>query len=260
MQSDGPWRTFVFRLAGIFVALIILVTGGSFGFWLVEGWSAADAAWMTVITIAAVGYQEVRPLSDAGRLLATVLLAGGITLMGVWFALLTSALIEMDLRQAFRIRRNMKKIERLTSHVIVCGGGRTGLQIANELKAAGVPYLIIDRDAERAEQLRRLDDEVLVLVADSTKDETLVQGRIGVARSGSLPEPGHGQLVRLPQRPGSSAESDDRGEGLRRADDTETLRRRGRPRGESQRHRWDTDGRHDSASPGRQFSRCRCPG
>jgi len=110
MQSDGPWRTFVFRLAGIFVALIILVTGGSFGFWLVEGWSAADAAWMTVITIAAVGYQEVRPLSDAGRVLAAVLLAGGITLMAVWFALLTSALIEMDLRQAFRIRRNMKKL------------------------------------------------------------------------------------------------------------------------------------------------------
>ncbi len=137
---------------------------------------------MTVITITAVGYEEVRPLSDAGRLLAAVLLVGGITLMGVWFALLTSALIEMDLRQAFRIRRNMKKIERLKGHVIVCGGGRTGLQIANELKAAGVPYLIIDRDAERAEQLRRLDDEVLVLVADSTKDETLVQGRIGVAR------------------------------------------------------------------------------
>ena len=86
------------------------MTGGSFGFWLVEGWSAADAAWMTVITIAAVGYQEVHPLSDAGRVLAAVLLAGGITLMAVWFALLTSALIEMDLRQAFRIRRNMKKL------------------------------------------------------------------------------------------------------------------------------------------------------
>ena len=56
MRSDGPWRTFVFRLAGIFVALIVLVTGGSLGFWLVEGWSASDAAWMTVITIAAVGY------------------------------------------------------------------------------------------------------------------------------------------------------------------------------------------------------------
>jgi len=124
MQSDGPWRTFVFRLAGIFVALIILVTGGSFGFWLVEGWSAADAAWMTVITIAAVGYQEVHPLSDAGRVLAAVLLAGGITLMGVWFALLTSALIEMDLRQAFRIRRNMKK-NRAVEESRDCVWGRT---------------------------------------------------------------------------------------------------------------------------------------
>ena len=180
--ADGPWRIFVYRFAGVILALIVLMTAGTLGFWLIEGWSPADSAWMTIITITAVGYEEVRPLSDVGRTLAAVLLAGGITLMGVWFALLTSALIEMDLGQAFRIRRHMKKIDMLQGHVIVCGGGRTGLQIATELKAAGVPYLIIDRDAERAEQLRRLDEQVLVLVADSTKDETLVEGRIGVAR------------------------------------------------------------------------------
>lgn len=47
MQSDGPWRTFVFRLAGIFVALIVLVTGGSFGFWLVEGRGTDPPAYRT---------------------------------------------------------------------------------------------------------------------------------------------------------------------------------------------------------------------
>ncbi|TFG62955.1 MAG: potassium channel protein [Gemmatimonadales bacterium] len=182
MPPDGPWRTFVFRIMGVILTLIVLVTVGTLSYWLIEGWSLADAAWMTVITITAVGYDEVRPLTETGRIFAGVLLAGGITLMGVWFALLTSALIEMDLGQAFRIRRNMKRIEMLKDHVIVCGGGRTGMQIVAELKAAGVPYLIIDRDAERAEQLRRADEQVLVLVADSTKDETLVEGRIGVAR------------------------------------------------------------------------------
>jgi len=182
MQPDGPWRVFGLRIAWVFLALFVLVAGGTLGFWLIEGWPLADGIWMTIITITAVGYAEVRPLSEAGRVLASVLLAGGITLMGVWFALLTSPLIEMDLGQAFRIRRNMKNIQKLKNHVVVCGGGRTGLQIATELKAAGVPYLIIDRDAERAEQLRRMDEDVLVLVADSTKDETLVEGRIGLAR------------------------------------------------------------------------------
>jgi len=182
MPPEGPWRTFAYRFTGVILGLIVLVAFGTVSFWLLFDWSVTDAAWMTVITITAVGYDEVRQLSDAGRILAAVLLTGGITLMGVWFALLTSALIEMDLGQAFRIRRNMKNIEMLKNHVIVCGGGRTGLQIATELKAAGVPYLIVDRDAERAEQLRRMDGQALVLVGDSTKDETLVEGRIGVAR------------------------------------------------------------------------------
>lgn len=182
MPPDGPWRVFAHRFTGVVLALTVLLIAGTLAFWLVEGWTLSDATWMTVITITAVGYEEVQPLTESGRILAAVLLAGGITLMGVWFALLTSALIEMDLGQAFRIRRNMKKIEMLRDHVIVCGGGRTGLQIANELKAAKVPHLIIDRDAERAEHLRRLDEDVLVLVADSTKDETLVEGGIGLAR------------------------------------------------------------------------------
>ncbi|MDH3297955.1 MAG: potassium channel protein [Gemmatimonadota bacterium] len=182
MDSAGPWKPFARRFAGVVVALAFLVVSGTLAFRIVEGWPWSDAAWMTLITITAVGYEEVRPLDDAGRLLAAAFLAGGITLMGVWFALLTSAIIEMDLGQAFRIRRNMKKIEQLKDHVIVCGGGRTGQQIVTELRGAGVPYLIIDRDAERAEQLRRLDEAALVLVGDSTKDETLVEGRIGLAR------------------------------------------------------------------------------
>ncbi len=99
--AHGPWRTFVYRCTGVILALIVLLTAGTLGFWLIEVWSPADSAWMTIITITAVGYEEVRPLSDTGRILAAVLLAGGITLMGVWFALLTSALIEMDLGQAF---------------------------------------------------------------------------------------------------------------------------------------------------------------
>lgn len=182
MQQDAPWRTFTHRFVGVIIALAGLVIAGTLAFWKIQGWPLVDALWMTVITITAVGYEEVRPLTEAGRLMASALLAGGITLMGVWFALLTSALVEMDLGHAFRIRRNMKTIEQLKDHVIVCGGGRTGRQIAIELQGAGVPYLIVDKDAERAEQLRRMDAGSLVLVADATKDESLVAARIGVAR------------------------------------------------------------------------------
>lgn len=181
-ESRGPWRTFLLRFGGVLAALSVLILAGTAAFMRIGGWPADDSLWMTVITVTAVGYEEVRPLAGGTRVIAALLLAGGITLMGVWFATLTSAIVEMDLENVFRTRRDMKKIDSLNNHIIVCGGGRTGRQIAGELKGAGVQHLILERDAERAEAIRREDEEALVLVADSTRDESLVQARIGQAR------------------------------------------------------------------------------
>jgi voltage-gated potassium channel len=180
--ATHPWQTFKQRLAAVLAALLTLIVAGTVGFIVIGGWPAADALWMTVITVTAVGYEEVRPLTHTTRFIAAGLLGGGITLMGVWFAALTSAIVEMDLAHVFRTRRDMKRIEKLQKHVIVCGGGRTGRQIATELKSAGVPYVIVDRDESRAETIRRTDEEALVLVADATRDESLVQARIETAR------------------------------------------------------------------------------
>ncbi len=69
----------------------------------------SDAVYMTIITLSAVGYQEVRPLTDQGRLITGFLLAGGITAMGLWFALITSAILEMDLANAFRARKAIRR-------------------------------------------------------------------------------------------------------------------------------------------------------
>lgn len=180
--ATHPWQTFKQRLAAVLAALLTLIVAGTLGFILIGGWPAADALWMTVITVTAVGYEEVRPLTHTTRFIAAGLLGGGITLMGVWFAALTSAIVEMDLAHVFRTRRDMKSIDKLQNHVIVCGGGRTGRQIAAELKSAGAPHVIVDRDEARAEAIRRNDEEALVLVADATRDESLVQARIEAAR------------------------------------------------------------------------------
>ena len=180
--ASRPWRTFLQRLTAVLAALVLLVGAGTVSFVLLGGWPIGDALWMTIITVTAVGYEEVRPLTRATRVIASGLLAGGITLMGVWFAALTSAIVEMDLAHVFKARRDMKRIEKLENHVIVCGAGRTGRQIVAELRGAGVPYVILDRDEERVEGIRRSDQEALVLTADATRDESLVEARISRAR------------------------------------------------------------------------------
>jgi len=173
---------FLRRVRLLLALLAILLIAGTAGFLQFPGWSFSDALYMTVITLTSVGYQEVHPLTDAGRTLAAFLLAGGITSMGLWFALLTSAIVEMDLAHAFRTRRTMKKLEDISDHVIVCGAGRSGRQVVRELAAARVPYVALDRDPERTEMIREIDPDALALQADATRDETLVQAGVRRAR------------------------------------------------------------------------------
>ena len=78
---------------------------------------------MTVITMTAVAFREVQPLSELGRDLTMVLLAGGITGIGVWFALITSFIVEFDLGHVRRKRWRARLLERLDSHVVLCGVG-----------------------------------------------------------------------------------------------------------------------------------------
>jgi len=173
---------FARRFAWVIAFAAMLLLCGTLAFRFLTGWSVRAALWMTIITVTAVGYEEVRPMTPAAEFIAAILLVGGITMMGLWFALLTSAIVEMDLGQAFRIRRTMNRIEELKNHVVVCGAGRTGRQVIRELIEAGTPYLVVERSAERAEALRKEYPEILVLEADATKDESLVSARIGTAR------------------------------------------------------------------------------
>lgn len=176
-------RVFLRRFALLVLFTLLLLTLGTVGF-LQQGWSLSDALYMTVITITAVGYQEVRPLTEAGRLLAAGLLAGGITAMGFWFALLTAVIVEIDLTHVLRTRKLMKRIQRLSDHVIVCGAGRTGRQVVRELVAAGRPYVVIEREEDRAELIREIDRDAPILVEDATRDETLEEA--GIERAGGL--------------------------------------------------------------------------
>lgn len=173
---------FLKRFLFVIAYVVVLVVVGTAGYLALGGWDLSDALYMTVITITAVGYQEVRALTDAGRAFTTFLLAGGITAMGLWFALITSAIVEMDLAQAFRERTLMKKIRKLDDHVVVCGAGRTGRQVIREMKTSGTPYVVVEKDPDRAAHVADVDPDALVLESDATRDETLEEAGIREAR------------------------------------------------------------------------------
>ena len=102
---------FTRRFLFAFAAFGVLSAFGTAGYVVLEGWSFRDAIYMTVITLTAVGYEEVRPLTSTGRTFTMILLGGGITWMGIWFALITSLLVELDLTHVFGRRRMKRDIE-----------------------------------------------------------------------------------------------------------------------------------------------------
>ncbi len=151
------------------------------GYLWIEGWSWKDSMYMAVITVTAVGYHEVHPLTEAGRYWTTFVLAGGLTGLGMWFAIVTAALVRMDLGN-YAKARTMKKLQRIRDHMIVCGGGKMGVQIAHELLGAGEKFVVIEQDEEAVARLRRISPEVLVLEEDATNDRALTTAAVERAR------------------------------------------------------------------------------
>lgn len=173
---------FLRRFGWTFVLLAALCVVGTVGYVLIEGQGLADALYMTVITLTAVGYEEVWPLGPNGRVFTMALLVGGITWMGLWFANLTSLLVELNFKDVLRRRRAMREIEKLKDHVILCGCGRTGRQVAQEIDASTHDYVIIERDRARIEQVRELLPDAHVIEGDATRDQVLLEAGVTKAK------------------------------------------------------------------------------
>jgi voltage-gated potassium channel len=171
-------HVFIPRFVGTVVFFITLAVIGTIGYQVIEGWSPGDAMYMTVITLTAVGYNEVRPLTETGRTFTMLLLGGGLTWMGLWFALITSFIVELDLGNVLRRRRIMREIGRMSGHVIVCGAGRTGRQVVEELEQLGEPWVVIENDKERIGDLMALIPDAYVIDGDATHDQTLIEAGI----------------------------------------------------------------------------------
>ena len=156
----------------------VWTTAGAVGYMVVEGWGLGDAFYMTIITLTAVGYQEVQPLTNGGRALTSVLLFGGISGMGLWFAIVTAFVVRMDVRDVIRRRRMTKMLADLNNHVIVCGGGRTGRQVVAELEDARESFVVIEMDEDRIERLQADHPDALIMHGDATHDHVLKEAGI----------------------------------------------------------------------------------
>ena len=167
-------------LIQVAVATILLVIG-TVGYHIIEGWSLFEGLYMTVITLATIGYGEVRVLSYEGRIFTMILIMVGVILVGYLISNLTKALIENEIAAALGRRKLYKDISQLNDHFILCGAGRVGARVIDELQKKWVDFVVIERDEATAEKL--LQEGILVLMGDATSETVLEGARIRSART-----------------------------------------------------------------------------
>ena len=173
-------RSPVVRILQLSAMLIGVVAFGTLGYHFVLGWDWLDALYMTAITISTVGFEEVRHLDVAGRVLTIVVL---LTSAGVFaYALTTLASVVLDARFGSLLwRRRMEgRIKELRDHYVICGFGRTGRAVAEQLARSTQPFIVVEQQPDKVELLR--EREYLFVEGDATHDECLHRARIDHAR------------------------------------------------------------------------------
>lgn len=159
---------------------ILVIVGGTIGYKVIEGWSFMDALYMTLITISTVGYFEVQPLGQMGRIFTMVLVICGVGFSLYVAAALVQFMVEGRIRIILGRRRLDRKIRRLKDHFIVCGYGRIGRVLCRNLKRRPIDIVVIEKNPDLVPTMEQ--DGVLYLSGDASDDSLLEKANIEKAR------------------------------------------------------------------------------
>ena len=161
-------------------AVLALLTIGTVVFHLLEGWSIADSFYATAQTVTTVGFGDISPTTLYGRIFASVFMLFGV---GVVLYALTStvqSIVQSEMVLTFGQLRRSFMMSKLRDHFIICGAGRVGSHLIRGLLSTGDPFIVIESDRARVEELT--DRGVQVLARDATLEASLREAGVQDAR------------------------------------------------------------------------------
>jgi len=169
------------KLKYLLIAVPLLILLGAIGYRAIEGWGWLDSFYMTVITLFTVGFAEVHPLSGTGRIFTIFLIMFGIGIVTYTFWQAAQMALEGKIRTIFFRRRSFERMKKLKNHHIICGFGRMGHFVVQELERIGVPFLVIEHDDSFRKELE--SKKIPYVLGDATEEETLLAAGIKEAKS-----------------------------------------------------------------------------
>ncbi len=177
-------NNFFQHLITVALVLILLLLIGTFGYAQIEGWNWFDALYMTFISFSTVGFREVLPLSVGGRLFTMGLILLGMVVIAMLSASVTSWFVRNELLTKRKILKMKQEISRLNGHIIICGGGNTGIAVINEFLRAKKKFVLIEEKPETVNEIRERFPQIYIIEGSATKDEVLDEANI--AQAGGL--------------------------------------------------------------------------
>ena len=171
-----PVRHLRFSIA----ALVSVIALGTLGYATIEDWRVFDALYMTIITLATVGFREVHELSPEGKIFTIVLIISGTGIIAYTLSSLIQFTLEGQLRKILGRKKLESRIGKLRDHYIICGYGRIGHLICREFQSRPTPFVIVEQNPNHIERLER--EGYMYVEGDATDDETLQSAGIEHAK------------------------------------------------------------------------------
>lgn len=185
-MAQAPLRGIFIKFIWSLVCLIVVLAIGTYGYHIIGGekYTYLDAFYMTFITLATIGFGEIIDMTNnpAGRIFTIFIGTAGLGTLWFMFSTLTVFILETDLNSAWRRRRMEKIIKRLHGHYIVCGYGRVGRNVAQELETTHRHFVAIDEDEAMLESQKEKNPSLLFLHGDASDDDMLIRADIEDAK------------------------------------------------------------------------------
>ncbi|MBF0376693.1 MAG: potassium channel protein [Desulfamplus sp.] len=163
------------------LASFLIVFVGTAGYMLIEKWNFIDSIYMTVLTLGSVGYSEVNPLSFNGRIFTMILIISGMSLVMYLAGLVVQFVVEGEMRSILGRRKLDKSISSLRGHYIVCGYGRIGRTLCNQIKEQNSEVVVIEKSEELLAVLEK--DKTLYIHGDASNESILIKAGIENAKT-----------------------------------------------------------------------------